>query len=203
MVKRKSVSKKRVSKKRVSKKRVSKKRVSKKRVSKRRSSRKRVSKKRVSKRRSSKKRVSRRRKHINKLKGGVDEKEHSIRNRAINFAKKFATEVVSKYGGDEQDTQKSWEDKNITRNEDGKITWKEPILPTPWVEYTSKKLRQGQPYYHNTDTNETTWVHPSPVSVPDDGAAAADAVLGDGAAAAAVPDDGAAAADAVPGDASP
>ena len=163
MVKRKSVSKKRVSKKRVSKKR----------VSKRRSSRKRVSKKRVSKRRSSKKRVSRRRKHINKLKGGVDEKEHSIQNRAINFAKKFATEVVRKYDTGEQDTQKSWEDKNITRNEDGTITWKVNGLPTPWVEYTSKKLRRGQPYYHNTKTGETTWDHPSPVSVPDDGAAAA------------------------------
>ena len=177
MVKRKSVSKKRVSKKRVSKKRVSKRRSSRKRVSKRRSSRKRVSKKRVSKRRSSKKRVSRRRKHINKLKGGVDEKEHSIQNRAINFAKKFATEVVRKYDTDERDTRKSWEDKHITRNEDGKITWKDDGLPTPWVEYTSTTT--GQPYYHNTETGKTTWVHPSPVSVPDDGAAAADAVLGD------------------------
>ena len=167
MVNRKSVSKKRVSKRRVSKRRSSKKRVS----------RRRSSKKRVSRRRSSKKRVSRRRKHINKLKGGVDEKEHSIRNRAINFAKKFATEVVRNYGGDEQDTQKSWEDKNITRNEDGTITWKEPILPTPWVEWTSTTT--GKPFYQNTKTKETTWVRPSLVSVPDDGAAAADAVPGD------------------------
>ena len=67
-----------------------------------------------------------------------------------------------------------WDRANIIRDSDGNfLSFIDHVLPTPWVEYTSKKLRPGQPYYHNTETEETTWDHPSPVSVPDDGAAAA------------------------------